>query len=526
MFKKKLTRVTAGILAGVLFIGLCACGEKAPAGSGETAGTHGEGKLFTEPTTIKIVTSSHVSWPYNENWKLWKYFQEATGATFEIQAIPGGEDFATKINLMMAAKDTLPDLMHIYDKTLVAQHEISGAFVPITVDAENMPYMTAFFDTIPEVERKELFMQRTAADGKLYIPPTYGTQTIQNLRTWMYRKDVFDKHKLQPPKTFDDLYTVAKTLKQAYPESYPLCMRGGLYQLEIMGTQWAPYFTEAAYYNFDENEWHYGAREETMHEMTAYLHKLQSEGLVPPDFITIETKSWEELMSTDRGFMSLDYIVRLDFFNVPKRQENPDYTLAVMAPPRANSAQGSNRIAKTNLDLNGYAVCNTGKDQSVKNALKLLDWMYSDQAEELLSWGKEGETFNIVDGKKKFILPNADSSPSQEYGTATPGLMQRIAIDAFESAYTDEQVQEGKKSLSYCVDYANPTKWMPLTDAESGEAVNLQVEIKSFVDENLSKFILGQRPMSEWDAFQAELAKMDIDRLLEIYKTAYDRVRG
>ena len=49
-----------------------------------------------------------------------------------------------------------------------------------------------------------------------------------------------------------------------------------------------------------------------MKDMVEYYKKLVDNQLVPPDFLTIDTKSWEELMSTDRGFITNDYISRID----------------------------------------------------------------------------------------------------------------------------------------------------------------------------------------------------------------------
>ena len=59
--------------------------------------------------------------------------------------------------------------------------------------------------------------QRRSADGKIYSAPSYGSPTaFGNMRTWMYRKDIFEKHGLQPPETYEELYQVCKKLKELY----------------------------------------------------------------------------------------------------------------------------------------------------------------------------------------------------------------------------------------------------------------------------------------------------------------------
>ena len=171
-------------------------------------------------------------------------------------------------------------------------------------------------------------------------------------------------------------------------------------KIQDWGPSWQKWFGLYLFDHYDAGEWKFGAAEPVMKDFVEYFLKLKNENLVPPDYITMETKSWEELMSTDRGFITLDYIVRLDFFNIPNRLENPDYTLALMAPPVPGIQGASALLQKTNLDFGGYCVCNTGKEEKQENAFKLVDWMYSDEGMELLSWGKENETYQVVDGKR------------------------------------------------------------------------------------------------------------------------------
>ena len=228
-------------------------------------------------------------------------------------------------------------------------------------------------------------------------------------------------------------------------------------------------------------------------------------------------------MSTDRGFFTLDYIVRIDFFNLANRQDNPDYTLALMAPPKPDIPGGRQKLFKGNLDFYGYCVCNTGKEDRIENAFRFVDWMYTDEATELLSWGKEGETYEVVDGRKQFIL-EGDEQPQNKYGIATYGLYQRILTEANEATYTLEQVEACHEVLQYLEPNSLPTQWLPLTEDEASEANAIISEVNNYTDEQLSKFLLGQTPMSEWDTFQKGLADSQIDRLLEIYDQAYKRV--
>ena len=373
-----------------------------------------------------------------------------------------------------------------------------------------MPNYTAFMNTLSETEKTELEAQRTSGDGKMYFPPVYGTQTVMNLRTWMYRKDIFAANNLQVPTTESELYMVSKKLKQLYPESYPLCFRTGLEQISVMGPMWKDNFAWSLYYDFEEETWHWGAQDtETMHHIIGFFDKMQTDKLVPPDFLTINTKSWEELVSSNRGFIMPEYLARLDFFNVIGRKDNPDYTWAVMAPPKGDNTNGQSKIAKLNMDPTGYVVCNTGKQDRINTALWFVDWMYSDKATDLLSWGKEGVSYTVdASGKRTFILQGEGDNVQNRYGIGTYGVYQRTT--SFEAGYSEEQREQGKLAYTYSEDHVNPYLWLPLNTDEMKVYNDVYTALTSYTEEQLSKFILKQLPISEWDSFQKGLVEMCI----------------
>lgn len=521
--KKTTKRILAFLAAAAMALSLTACtgGDADVTDSGDVA----DGKLFAEGTEISAVIASHASWPYNENWVMWDYITEATGATLNIKAIPS-VDLGTKIPLMMANSAELPDIMHTWAKNQVDPYAPSGAFMSISDNLDNMPNLKAFLDSQDELTKEEMINKHTSGDGKVYSAPSWGTQRVSNIRTWLYRKDVFEKHGLELPKTYDELYAVAKKLKELYPDSYPICFRSGHEKLLYFNTAWQPYMEYLQYYDFTDSTWKFGAQQPIMKDVVEFWRKLHTEGLVPPDYINIESKAWEELMSTDRGFITFDYIVRIDHFNNAVRGENPEYTLAQMAPPVPNVESGRSTIAKTNLDLGGWTICNTGDKTGIANAFKYIDWMYTPEAIELLSWGKEGETYNLTaDGKKEFILEPGEQV-NTKYGIASYGMYQIIEEEAYENTYSQENIDACIQAADYMEDRANPKMWLALSEEEEDRAAAIQDDLESYCLEELSKFLLNQNSMSEWDNFQKGLIDMNVEELLEIYTAAYKRVVG
>lgn len=484
--------------------------------------TEGSTVLASEDE-LTLVIGSHPSWPYDENMAIWRYIREAVGGKLTVNAIPNSE-ILTKVSLMMASPNSLPDLIHFDYKQNADNYAGQGALIALDDYIDLMPNYTQFWNSIPEDEREELLMVRKFSDGKTYYPQIYGMERQKNVRAWLYRKDIFEKHDLSTPETLTELYELAVKLKELYPESYPICMRTGLRNFGVMGPQWKPYFTYGVYYDFVNGEWKYGAAEDTMLEMVEFFIKLYNEGLVPPDYLTINTKTWEELISTGRGFIMPEYQTRISFFHNAARSANNDFTLDAMMPPRSDAPAGQNMVGKYNVDPTGFVICNTQDENRIKNSVRLIDWFYSDEATELVSWGKEGETYHIVNGEKKFITESEDDNPIAMYGFQTLGTYLRIDPPAADAVSPEEQTRTTDFILQHTEERQNPVVWLALNDEESKIRNDLGVEINTYVEEMLSKFLLAKEPLSNWGAFQKELKEMGVDELTRVYESAYSRV--
>lgn len=63
----------------------------------------------------------------------------------------------------------------------------------------------------------------------------------------------------------------------------------------------------------------------------------------------------------------------------------------------------------------GASICST--NENIVETVKWLDWHYSEEATTLYNWGIEGQSYEVVDGKKQFtdlILNNPDGLSKDE----------------------------------------------------------------------------------------------------------------
>ncbi|MBQ2741276.1 MAG: extracellular solute-binding protein [Oscillospiraceae bacterium] len=515
-------RFIAISLALVMVLALCACGGRV---TGDVSYDIPEGKQIPDDAVLNVTIASHASWPYDPSWKVWQYINENIGGKINVNAIPASE-FATKFTTIMASPESLPDLVGFQNKpSTFSDYCEQGAFVALDDYAEFLPDYNAFWDGLPE-EDQWMRNTRKTANGKIYYSPVFGMERYTNLRTWLYRKDVFDKHGLEVPETTEDLYNVSKKLKELYPESYPFSVRQGLANINVIGSTWKPNFRYNAYYDFENEKWSYGATEDVMLEIVEFFNKMVSEKLVPADFFTINTSLWQELVSTDRGFIMPEYQIRIDFFNNIARVKNPEFNLTAMTPPRAENGMGINMNNKYNNDPTGYAVCNTGDEGGIANAMRYLNWFYTDEGSELLSWGKEGETYEVVNGRKQYIFPDGYSGTAQTlYGFKTLGTYTRIDPESIDASISDEQAATTDFIISNIYPHLDPTLYLEFSSEDAAMRADYETSLKTFVEENLQKFIIGQRPISEWDAFRKELSELPVAELMALYEEVYSKIK-
>ena len=165
-FRKGIALLCSAVLATSLFAG-CSSGSSSAAAPGSSSSASASvsnsesGPLFSEPVTLSMLTPSHASWPFQEDWYVVDLIKEYTNVDLKVTAVDTS-GFSEKLNLTMASGE-LPDLMFLTDNTTVQQYAPQGAFINILDHLDKMPNFKAWYE-----ENQQYAANYLSADGGLY----------------------------------------------------------------------------------------------------------------------------------------------------------------------------------------------------------------------------------------------------------------------------------------------------------------------------------------------------------------------
>lgn len=510
-------RILALALAAVIAMTLVAC----PSG-GKVANEEATKDPLTKDDVVQVYIESSPSWPYKEDWKVWEYISEGFGGTLDLTVIPQAET-GTKWPILFASPDLLPDIMTDY-RTSCPYRGADNVAVDINSLVDDyMPNYKAWRDSLDEDKYDLYILPNVDTDGKMYSAPLSGFET-SGQHAWLYRKDIFDKHNLKVPTNVDELYEVCKELKKLYPNSYPFCMRDLVGKMSLMGPSFDGYWEPDYYYDYETETWKHGALEDTMLESIKFFKKFIDEGLMPPNAVNIAVSEWEELVMSDRGFIFVDYSTRIDNFNSSMSNSGTDFMVSAFKPFALNEETGKGVLANQVVSSLTMFACNSRNDRRIANAAKYLDWLYTDEACELVSWGKEGETYNVVDGKRVFITDKDNNIPKIVFGFGSAGAGLRKDPSATDASDSVDLAAVKPMILETTMTKQNPRLYMALAPDDMQNVIDTNVAINNYKNEMLGKFLLGQESLDNFDAFCDNMENLGVNDVLAVYDAAFKTI--
>ncbi|RKR86412.1 carbohydrate ABC transporter substrate-binding protein (CUT1 family) [Micromonospora pisi] len=537
----QLSRRQLLVAAGAAAVSLAGCGDGGEStqnqdlsGNREGAMTqYGVGDQFkaTAPISFSLLYNNHPNYQLKEDWLFWTELAKRTGVTLEKVAVPLS-DYEQKRSVLVGAGDApfiMPKTYHPQEDAFVS----SGAILPVSDYLDLMPN---FKDKITKWNLKPEIDTLRQEDGKFYLLPGIHEKPWHDY-SLAVRTDILEQLNIPVPATWDEVYTMLKAMKTAYPDSYPFSDRfskptpGG----NLLNILAKSYGTMGGW-DYQHTTWDAGASKfvytgamSQYRDMLQYLNKLVTEGLMDPESFTQTDDSARQKLAGGKSFVissNAQTLVNDYRKDLAATLPNARMTKIVLPIGPAGAINPTSRLE------NGVMLSKKAREsKNFVAMMQFVDWLwYSDAGMEFAKWGIEGTTFTKDASGKRTLASDIDViglNPAgtkhlqKDFGFYNGVFAYGGPLELVQSFFSPEEM-EFQKVLNARppIPVAPPH---PFSDEEREQVSLWETPLKDYVTQMSLKFILGQRSLGEWDAYVNELKSKNMDSYLNLVNKAHER---
>jgi len=548
--RKGIVAAIAAVSSLALMLTGCSEGTNTGTGGGSIDAAHSVGAMSdfkvgttfkaTEPVEISLLYRDHPNYPVKNDWLIFKALQANQNITFKRTEIPLS-DWQTKRGLIVAGGDA-PQVMPVFYSGEETAYVASGALLPIS---DYVQYMPNFSKILKDWNLEDYLNTKKQEDGKYYQLP--GLMEISKVQySIIVRDDVWAKAGLtDDPKDMAGLKDAllkmkatgmcgtlglsaandAKDILQAFQNGY--------------NTQAGDWAWQSGSAMWDGSKYVFSGTQDGYKDLLTYMADLVSSGAMDPESMTQSTTNSDQAIAKFVGGQSCAITGNDQNANNFQDQLKGNgvnttvHMLRIPAGPYGDYIQGGTRFSSGLIFSAKLA-----DDPHFKAILQLVDWLYfSEEGIEFAQWGvqcKAGETSSATctytkaaDGTRK-LMPDVNNSQGLNPGEGRKML--NIDYGFSNGVFWPANGSYKDLMLSYyspiMQDFSNkmadkkelPTPPNTPMDQDTLEQVNgYYTTLRTMENENLVKFVLGQRPMSDWDKYVSEMKAAGSEEYIKIF---------
>jgi len=461
--------------------------------------------------------------------------KDATNATIVLQPIPEA-DYTTK-RATVFASNTMPDVVAHAIQSEVAMYGGMGMFVNLDEYKDLAPNYFALVDAEDRITETNKFR----IEGCLYGFRTLEYDRLAVAPMPQIRVDLLEELGINTPATWDDLYAAMLAIKAAHPDIYAFGSRKGTNYLigalaYSLGSGGFPAFAvnRGMYYEPNTDSYIYGPTNEKFTRVVTFLANAYADGLLDPDYGTMDKDLMFERLSNGKLFSVFDnnsFTARV--YNPGLKAIDGNARFDLLAP--MENADGQTRSFRYERDWADQVVINS-QSKNFEDIIRLVDWMYSEEGMMITNFGVEGEHYDIVDGfptiKPEIVERNINASDvfmaiQGEIGVGLHGMGQYIDESTYKQVSDPLFVDMGERIQEWTD--AGTTIYLPnwpsFTSEETEEITELELRIGNVFDQEIDAYITGKKSIGDWGELVEMLQAQGSERLEEIFNQAYDRIR-
>jgi putative aldouronate transport system substrate-binding protein len=493
---------------------------------------YGVGVQFkaTQPVTFSTLMQDHPGYPHNPDWMFWSELTSRTDVTLDNVVIPLAD-----YNDRRAAMIGGGEAPMILPRTYAPDEELfiaGGAILPVSDYFDLMPN---FQDKVAKWNLQADVDSRRQADGKIYVIPGLHENVFLDY-SLAVRTDILEELGLDEPATWDDVTEMLREMKQAYPDQYPFSDRwstppqpGANNLLGILSDAFGTYAGWAWQWSYwDGTQFVFPGAMDEYRQLLEYLNTLVSEELLDPESFVQDDDTAIEKFASGRTFT-----ISTNAQTLIEYREGLEGTsgAAVKKILRPLGPMGP-RTHQTRIE-NGIMINSRARDREDFVAMmQFIDWLwYSDEGKLFAKWGVEGTTYTgSVDDGTFQLAENIDwaglNPDGEELLNADYGFFNGIFVYGGSTNLLQSQFPEEEKEFQEAMSQREPQPVAPpkpLDELERERAALWETALRDHVDQETLKFILGQRPLSEWDAYVSELEGLNMNDYIDMVNEAQQR---
>lgn len=459
-------------------------------------------------------------------------YEKMTNMNIDWQMVPH-DSLEEQRNLALGSGN-LPDAFHSASIGVadIIRYGEQGVFIPLNdLIEEHAPNFSALMEEYPEIKAAV-----TMPDGNIYGFPQMADPEFLSYRMGpkpFVRQDWLEALNMDIPETTEQYYEYLKAVKEGDPSN------GEVDEIPFGAPYIDPLFSylrgafglankgsTGGYLDLDPetSDYRFWPTSEAYKELLEYMNLLYSEGLIEENVYTIEHTQYLA-NQTDGKYGSIIWYSPLQIIG---EEVGSQYTgLPQLQGPNGDKAWTTLYDAV----LNPGAFVITSENEHPEATVRWIDHFYGPEGLKMFFMGFEGETYEEdEDGNAVYmdhIVNSADGlSFEQELAKYLTfpggGFPTMTTLNYFQGA--ESQPDEMATAELLAPDLVEDP-WLSIkhTNEETNELRGFGADIEKYVVEMRDKFIVGNEPLSNFDAYVAELEKMGLEDYMNLKIQAIER---
>ncbi len=483
-------------------------------------------ELPEEEATLRLWTtgmSYHSDYTSEEESPYHQYLSEFTGVKIIWERPAAGEDSNQAYTLLLASGD-LPDIMYFPAGSLNEKvGELLGEGHIIILDDYIETYAPALYSHLTKDSETEKAFKTD--DGHFFTfpfmyedPVWQGSYVGHVVNTECLKEIGRDK-----PVTLQDWKDTFYDMKDVCDIVFAT---NNMIRLKVLFANAFGFGTENYY--VDNGKVKASFVGDGYYEFLKMAHEFYKDGLIDPDFVTATTSSFSETFVASKVGAATTGTVTFGYVYDQVVERDGDWNYEPVPYPVAKEGDPIIHVQGRTL-WNGAGAVITSACENVELACRFLDYGYTEEGVITWNFGKEGESFDFVDGVPTLspIITEAAEGISEAckrytcMTTSGPSIMLLDFNKQRNLDFANEVTDVCTANTEEGINYRLPP--ITATDEEAREVADLQTTIDTHVEEMYIAFITGTQSLDKYDEYIATLEDMGIERLLAIKQEQLDR---